>query len=241
MDGQRVLEILLARPETATFITRKLWREFISPNPDEAEVARLARIFRDGKYELAPLLRAMLTSPSFYAADNRAVLVKSPVDLVVGTLRTFAVEVNDDLRPAVLALALLGQNLLAPPNVKGWPGGEHWINSATLLGRKQMAERLFRGEDRSPQAMVERMEAMLGEGAMIGRERRFSRQMERGMEGWRVDAGRWMAQFGDELESREKGSLALALALPPVRLPAGSLQPIDWVRALTTDPVYQLK
>ena len=41
----------------------------------------------------------------------------------------------------------LGQNLFAPPNVKGWPGGESWIDAATLLGRKQWLERTFRGGD----------------------------------------------------------------------------------------------
>jgi len=41
-----------------------------------------------------------------------------------------------DLRAAALVCAVLGQNPFAPPNVKGWPGGEAWINSSTLLGRK---------------------------------------------------------------------------------------------------------
>src|SRR5215475_8028424 len=39
LDGDDVLDILLARPETAEFITRKLWREFVSPDPDGAEIA----------------------------------------------------------------------------------------------------------------------------------------------------------------------------------------------------------
>ena len=47
----------------------------------------------------------------------------------------------------MLATALLGQNLFSPPNVKGWPGGDTWINSATLLGRKQWLERVMRGGD----------------------------------------------------------------------------------------------
>ena len=38
----------------------------------------------------------------------------------------------------------MGQNLFSPPNVKGWPGGEAWINASTLLARKQFLERLSR-------------------------------------------------------------------------------------------------
>jgi hypothetical protein len=68
------------------------------------------------------------------------------VDLIVGTLRTFEMR-PFALRPAVLACARLGQNPMSPPNVKGWPGGEAWIDSSTLLGRKQLLERMFRGNE----------------------------------------------------------------------------------------------
>jgi uncharacterized protein (DUF1800 family) len=145
-DGDEVLDILLARPETGEFIAAKLWRELVSPTPDAAEVRRWGEIFREARYEVKPLLRAVLTSESFWSAANRATLVKSPVDLVVGTMRTYGVRPMD-LRASVLACAGLGQNLFSPPNVKGWPGGTAWIDSSTLLGRKQWLERFFRGGD----------------------------------------------------------------------------------------------
>lgn len=240
LDGEAVINILLANPNTATFITQKLWREFVSPVPDAAEIDRLARIFRDASYDIKPLMRAMLLSRHFYAAENRGSLVKSPVELVLGTIRTFEIE-TPTLRPAVAASAILGQNLLAPPNVKGWPGGDAWINSNTLLARKQMAERVFRGEDRSPMAKIEQMEILLEENPMAAREKRLRRAIERGMEGWTFDADRWLKQLGDEPESVEEVSRKLILPMAPVRLPAGTLQGVAWVRALTLDPTYQLK
>src|SRR5204863_491636 len=51
-DGDDVLDILLAKPQTAEFITRKLWREFVSPDVDEAEVMRIASRFRDSRYDI---------------------------------------------------------------------------------------------------------------------------------------------------------------------------------------------
>ncbi len=146
MDGDGVLDILLARPETGEFIAAKLWREFVSPQPQLSEVRRWGALFRESRYEVKPLLRAIFTSEAFWAEENRASLIKSPVDLVVGTLRTYEMPVTD-LRPAAFACAALGQNLFAPPNVKGWPGGEAWITSSTLLARKQWLERVFRGGD----------------------------------------------------------------------------------------------
>jgi uncharacterized protein (DUF1800 family) len=141
-DGDDVLDILLARPETARFIAAKMWREFVSPKPDPAEVERWAAVFRESRYEVKPLLRAVLLSDAFWAPENRATLVKSPVDVVVGTLHMLDVR-PADLRPAAVACAVLGQNLFPPPNVKGWPGGDAWIDSATLLGRRQFVERVF--------------------------------------------------------------------------------------------------
>ena len=67
LDGDQVLDILLAQPQTAEFITRKLWREFVSPDPDEAEVKRIARRFRDSRYDIKVALYALLTSDAFYA------------------------------------------------------------------------------------------------------------------------------------------------------------------------------
>jgi uncharacterized protein (DUF1800 family) len=144
LDGDDILDILLAQPRTAEHITEKLWREFISETPDPAEVARLAALFRASDYELKPLLRALLTTRAFWDENNRATLVKAPVELIVGTLRSFEVPMTDT-RPLALAGARLGQDLFDPPSVKGWPGGQSWITSATLLARQQVLERLVRG------------------------------------------------------------------------------------------------
>jgi uncharacterized protein (DUF1800 family) len=43
LDGDQVLDILLAEPATAEFITAKLWREFVSPDPDQAAIRRIAQ------------------------------------------------------------------------------------------------------------------------------------------------------------------------------------------------------
>src|SRR4029079_8358749 len=107
------------------------------------EVKRVARIFKESGYDIRAALRALLTSDAFYEPQNRVSLVTSPVELVVGTLRQFDFS-GADMLPFALTTAQLGQNLFAPPNVKGWPGGEAWINSTTLLRRKQFLERLFR-------------------------------------------------------------------------------------------------
>lgn len=155
-EGDAVLDILLARPETAVLITRKLWREFVATTTDrkvEEEIRRIAQRFRQSGYDNRTVLREIFNSPAFWADENRAGLIKSPVDWVVGTIianENLAAEMATQPLPLAMALRNLGQDLFSPPNVKGWPGGEAWINSSTLLARKQFAERLQRLERRMP-------------------------------------------------------------------------------------------
>ena len=230
LDGTQVLDILLDRPETARLVVRKLWREFVSPTPDAATVNRWAEDFGKSRYEVKPLMRTLLTSDAFWLPANRASLIKSPVDVVVGTLRTFAIRPMD-LRPAAFACAALGQNPMAPPNVKGWPGGETWINSATLLGRRQWVERVFRGADpMAPAPMAE---------APAGGANEMRRSLERGMAGYGFETERWSRTLAPNGSGQRVEKLVLAM--PPVNPVAEAVDEASRVRALVADPAYQLR
>ena len=155
-DGDQALDILLDQPAAAHFVVGKLWREFVSPTPDEAQVARIAARFKASDYSIAAALNDVLMTDAFWAPANRGSLVKSPVDLVVGTVRQFNFAYTDAL-PFALKTAQLGQNLLVPPNVKGWPGQNDWITATTLLERKRFTEQLFRAVERKGDASVPRV------------------------------------------------------------------------------------
>ena len=133
-DGNDIINILLEQPRVAVHITEKLWRVFVSEQPDSQEIDRLATIFRDVGYEIRPLMRAMLTSPKFLADANHGTLVKSPTDLMVGTMRLLGFTPPEPIG-LVAQGRNLGQDLFDPPNVKGWPGGIEWINTAALPAR----------------------------------------------------------------------------------------------------------
>ncbi len=237
LDGDDVLDLLLAQSRCAEFVVAKLWREFVSPEPDPREVKRIGNAFFLNRYDIRVALRLLLTSDAFYAEANRAVLIKSPVDLVVGTLRTFEVKTGE-LTPFVFLTASLGQNLFSPPNVKGWPGGEAWINSTTLLQRKQFLERLFRGQDmRGTDGMMPRGGARVakGQGKMGGEGRQRFMQALADIE---FNADAWLAAFGAEGAGR---IAQLVLAAAPVDPPQAEASGLELIRELTQDPVYQLK
>jgi uncharacterized protein (DUF1800 family) len=231
-DGDDVLDILLAQPQTAEFIVAKLWREFVSPQPDAVEVKRIARMFRDNRYNIKVALRALLLSDAFYAPQNRATLVKSPLDLIVGTLRQFRFETGE-VAPFLVAARQLGQDMFAPPNVKGWPGGEAWINSATLLTRKQLLERLFRAQEMRQPPPLREAAATPAAQQDAGVRARFVRAMM----DIQFDGEQWLAQFkpGDPL------LVKVVLATDPAAPGDGKAQGMARLRELVLDPVYQLK
>ncbi len=158
LGGHDVIDRILEHPRVAEFIVEKLWRHFISPTPDSAEVRRLAGIFRRANYEIKPLMRALLLSRAFRDHRNRGVLVKSPVDLLVGSVRVAGIAPT---RRDLLARfsRRLGQDLMNPPNVRGWPGGRAWITSSTLILRQRLLLRMWRQtrrrmlDDRMQEAM----------------------------------------------------------------------------------------
>ena len=230
-DGDAVLDILLAQPQTAELISTKLWREFVSPNADAKEVKRLAAIFREARYEMKPLLRALFTSDAFYAPANRARLIKSPVDLLVGTLRQFGIK-GVDTRLLVFSGRQLNQDLFGPPNVKGWPGGEDWINSTTLLARKQFMERIFRMEEMPIDRRTLRNEM----GASAAREMAGQAMVAN----LRFDAPTFFDAFKGGEEQRRTSVERLVLAGPASHKPAAT-ERIEFIRQLVLDSAYQLK
>ncbi|MFQ6021838.1 MAG: DUF1800 family protein [Acidiferrobacterales bacterium] len=155
-SGDEILGIVLDQSRVAVHISEKLWRAFISDTPNRREVERLAAVFRESNYEIKPLVRELLMSPHFRATELRGTLVKSPVDMLVGTIRVFHIPMRDG-QVLVRLGRYLGQDLFDPPNVKGWPGGNAWITTSTLLARQQFLERLVRGKEMpAPDTFIDR-------------------------------------------------------------------------------------
>ncbi len=250
LQGDDVLDILLAQPATAEFIVQKLWREFVSPRPDPARVQPIAQRFRASGYEIKVALRELLMQPEVVARDEDNALVKSPVELVVGLVRQSGGEVA---YPGALAVrvAAMGQNLFAPPNVRGWPGGDAWITTQSLLARKQFLVGAIRG---TPVAMSDPAMAGAVERRSIAGDvdadpaRPFARQMQAlaALPAVRIDHAAWLKSAG-AFPERVIGADAAALlaqhllVLPPASPVAPDMLGTDALRSLLLDPVYQLK
>jgi uncharacterized protein (DUF1800 family) len=134
LDGDDVIELILRHPACAPYVSGKLLRFFAYEDLEPGIDVCLGQVLRDATYDLRPALKMLFRSKAFYSPKAIGAQVKSPIQLVIGTVRLLGLE----LPPLPLlqrGLSQMGQVPFNPPNVKGWPTGEAWINSATLFAR----------------------------------------------------------------------------------------------------------
>jgi uncharacterized protein (DUF1800 family) len=145
LNGRDVLELIVAQPQAPRFICAKLWKFFASDEPDPKLIDALAEEFRSNGNNFAPLLRTMFSCEEFYSAPVMNSQIKSPVQWLVNSVRLL----QRNMPPSIVATQMtksLGQDLLLPPNVKGWDGGLSWITTNTLLARYNQAAILVMGQ-----------------------------------------------------------------------------------------------
>ncbi len=142
--GDDVVNIALDHPETPRRLVRKLYEWLLSEteSPDDALIEPLAQSFgRD--YDMIKLVETILRSNLVFSPIAYRQRIKSPVEYALGMIH--GLEGMVSTTQLAQDLAGLGQNLYHPPTVKGWTGGRHWIDTASLNGRNNLAVALLQG------------------------------------------------------------------------------------------------
>jgi uncharacterized protein (DUF1800 family) len=143
-DGGVVALTLERRPvEASTFIVRKLWEFFVYEDPDQSIVDTLAADLRApgaNQWNLKPILGRMLRSKAMYSSRAMKGKVKSPVEFVMGFLKTTEIDlhpfdIQQNTRRIYDRLIAMGQVVLDPPDVNGWPTGLSWMASQAQVER----------------------------------------------------------------------------------------------------------
>jgi uncharacterized protein (DUF1800 family) len=137
-NGDDILDIILQQPACPKYISGRLFKHFAYEDPQDDMIESLGQHLRDNRWELRPTLRTIFTSKAFYSDKAIGSQIKSPVQLVTGTVRMLGLETPPP-RLLMSELNQMGQMPLSPPNVKGWPGGRMWINTSTLFVRYNTA------------------------------------------------------------------------------------------------------
>lgn len=140
--GEQVLELLVAQPNTAKFVSTKLARHFVSDQPPTALVERMAKEFQETHGNIPAVLEAMIYSPQFWSREAYRSKIKKPFELVASAARALGAEVS---APIAMALwtARIGEPLyLCQPPTGYSDKAEAWVNTGALLNRLNYAMEL---------------------------------------------------------------------------------------------------
>ncbi|HEX8091313.1 MAG TPA: DUF1800 domain-containing protein [Blastocatellia bacterium] len=134
-DGEMVLDILAHHPNTAKFISTKLARRFVSDNPPQALVDRVAGVYLKSNGDIREMLRAIFTAPEFNSQEAYRAKIKSPFELAVSSIRALGADAANTQQVAQF-ISRMGQPLYRYQPPTGFPDrAEQWVNTGSLLER----------------------------------------------------------------------------------------------------------
>jgi uncharacterized protein (DUF1800 family) len=166
-----MIEMIFSQDETARFLCRKLYRFFvyydITTDVETQIIIPLAQTFKTSGYNLKTVISALLSSQHFYDFDNTetadnniGAIIKSPVEIIMGSLRFFNVTFpatnttgfyTDGYINGVTKLLLdQGLDFYEPYDVAGYDAyfqvpsyNRNWITPLNLANRYIFSQKLI--------------------------------------------------------------------------------------------------
>jgi len=129
-DGETVLDILCSSPACAHFISKEMCQRFVSDDPPEALVTRIAGVFTQTGGDLRAVTEAILTSPEFLSPANYNNKIKSPLEFAVSAVRA-------------------SESTITPRQPEPWGTLVPTLEGAAILGRAKAADRLSHAKRQS--------------------------------------------------------------------------------------------
>jgi uncharacterized protein (DUF1800 family) len=139
MEGRELLHLLATRPATAQFISRKLAIRFVSDDPPQALVDRMAKAYSSSGGDISAVLKTLFHSPEFWSTSTYRAKVKTPIEFVVSAARASNASI-DNLLPLANTLRQLGMPLYGaiPPTGYKWDAAD-WVSTGALVDRMNFA------------------------------------------------------------------------------------------------------
>jgi len=145
-EGMEVLRILAHHPSTAQFVCTKLAMRFVSDDPPQPLVDRMAQTFLKKNGNIREVLKTMVDSPEFWAPEAYRAKMKTPLEFVVSAVRASGADVTDAM-PLARQLQNMGMPIFGMQPPTGYSmKADAWVNSSALLGRMNFALALTSGK-----------------------------------------------------------------------------------------------
>ena len=139
MEGRELLHMLATQPATAQFISRKLAIRFVSDDPPQSLVDRMAKAYLASGGDIPTVLKTLFHSPEFWAASDYRAKVKTPLEFVVSAARASNANI-ENFQPLQNALRQMGMPLYGaiPPTGYKWDAAD-WVSTGALVDRMNFA------------------------------------------------------------------------------------------------------
>ena len=136
---------LAQQPATALHISSRLWRVLVGTIPAKKRMLSIAKQWQDQKLSLPWLHNTLINSPEAIAARGKK--LSDPILMISRSLALIGSRNQEALQICRVQLARMGQPLLEPPSVKGWPVNEQWLNLRWLQARRHGLTALLANEE----------------------------------------------------------------------------------------------
>jgi uncharacterized protein (DUF1800 family) len=138
-EGRELLHMLATRPATAQFISRKMAIRFVSDDPPQTLVDRMAKTYLASDGDISAVLRTLFHSPEFWSTSTYRAKVKTPLEFVVSAVRASGANI-DNLRPIENNLRQMGMPTYGaiPPTGYKWDAAD-WVSTGALVDRMNFA------------------------------------------------------------------------------------------------------
>ena len=134
-EGVQLLDMLAHHPSTAKFISKKLATRFVSDNPPQSLVDKMAKTFTEKDGDLREMIITMVTAPEFWSKEAIREKTKSPFEFAMSAVRSLNAEIKMPIQLNQW-ITKMGQKMYFYQAPTGFPDkGQYWINTGSLLNR----------------------------------------------------------------------------------------------------------
>jgi uncharacterized protein (DUF1800 family) len=139
-DGEQILQVLSSHPMTAQFIAYKLARRFVSDDPADSIIAKVAATFNTTGGDIRQMMRTILASDEFKSSIGQK--TKRPLDFILSVARSLEIDTSapHSVDTLLSLLKQMGQLHFHWESPNGYPeAGAAWVNTSGTLYRWNFA------------------------------------------------------------------------------------------------------
>ena len=146
-DLKSLVNWLVQQPTTAENIVKRFGNYLIGDDIKKKDILKVIEDFKASNLELKVLYQSFVNNELYINCQLLGSRLLDPSSLVSKTISLIGSRHPNNFKIGVKILTKMGQKFLEPPNPKGWPFGDKWLNSSRIFYRKKGLRMLIADEE----------------------------------------------------------------------------------------------